>query len=256
MIKRLFQSKGKLGTKDAASSSVMTDLVPKHVAIIMDGNGRWAREHGLPRVAGHHSGMNNVREITMAADRLGIQVLTLYAFSTENWKRPKDEVDYLMNLPQEFFPKMIGELKAKNVQVRMMGHRELLPEQTLQTVEEAIKRTEGNTGLVLNFAFNYGGRKEILHSVRQLMEEAAAGSIQADQLDESMFRQYLLSGDLPDPDLLIRTSGEIRLSNFMLWQLAYAELWFTDVFWPDFTEVHFQRAVLDYQKRVRRYGGL
>ncbi|WP_213411197.1 isoprenyl transferase [Xylanibacillus composti] len=256
MIKRLFQSKGRPDAKEPAGTSVEAEGVPKHVAIIMDGNGRWAREHGLPRVAGHHTGMNNVREITMAADRLGVKVLTLYAFSTENWKRPKDEVDYLMSLPQEFFPKMIGELEEKNVQVRMMGHRELLPEQTLQTVEEAVKRTESNTGLVLNFAFNYGGRKEILHSVQRLMEEAASGAVRADQLDESLFRQYLLSGDLPDPDLLIRTSGEIRLSNFMLWQLAYAELWFTDVFWPDFTEEHFQRAIHDYQKRVRRYGGL
>ncbi len=256
MLKRLFQSKGKADSREAARSSVDKKSVPEHVAIIMDGNRRWATEHGLPRVAGHHTGMNNVREITMAADRLGVHVLTLYAFSTENWKRPKDEVDYLMGLPQEFFPKMIGELEEKNVQVRMMGHRELLPEQTLQTVEEAVKRTEKNSGLVLNFAFNYGGRKEILHSVQKLMEDAAAGTVRADQLDESMFRQYLLSGDLPDPDLLIRTSGEIRLSNFMLWQLAYAELWFTEVFWPDFTEVHFQRAILDYQKRVRRYGGL
>lgn len=233
-----------------------SERIPQHIAVVMDGNGRWAQSHGLPRVAGHHAGMNRVREITIAASKLGVKVLTLYAFSTENWKRPKDEVAFLMNLPQEFFPKMINELIENNVQVRMMGIREDLPAHTLASIDAAIERTKHNTGLILNFALNYGGRKEIVDGVIALAESVKAGVLNPSDIDEALIDKHLLTDGLPDPDLFIRTSGEIRLSNFMLWQCAYAELWFTDVCWPDFTAEHFMQAIETYQTRHRRFGGV
>jgi undecaprenyl diphosphate synthase len=230
--------------------------IPKHVAVIMDGNGRWAKRRGLPRIAGHHQGMKNVKRITIAADKIGVKVLTLYAFSTENWKRPKDEVDFLMKLPQEFFPIEIKELIEKNVQIRMTGDKEALPEHALRPIEDAIERTKHNTGLLLNFAINYGSRKEIVDGFKRMAADIVDERITLDEINEENFEHYLLTGDLPNPDLLIRTSGEIRISNFMLWQLAYSELSFTDVYWPDFSEDHFIKAVLDYQHRARRFGGL
>lgn len=232
------------------------DKVPAHVAIIMDGNGRWAKQRGLPRVAGHHSGMKNVKKITMAANDIGVKVLTMYAFSTENWKRPKEEVEFLMKLPQEFFPLEIEELIQNNVRIRMTGWREGLPDYTLSAIEGAIERTKNNTGLILNFALNYGGRKEMIAGVQDMIRDVQNGKLQPDELDESRFSSYMLTSDLPDPDLLIRTSGELRLSNFLLWQLAYSELWFTDAYWPEFTESLFLQAIAEYQRRGRRYGGL
>ncbi|OCT13922.1 isoprenyl transferase [Paenibacillus pectinilyticus] len=232
------------------------DKVPAHVAIIMDGNGRWAKQRGLPRVAGHHSGMKNVKKITMAANDIGVKVLTMYAFSTENWKRPKDEVEFLMKLPQEFFPLEIEELIQNNVRIRMTGWKEGLPDYTLKAIEGAIERTKDNTGLILNFALNYGGRKEIIAGVQDMLQDAHNGILKPDELDEAKFSSYMLTSDLPDPDLLIRTSGELRLSNFLLWQLAYSELWFTDAYWPDFTEDLFMQAIAEFQRRARRYGGV
>ncbi|WP_240417574.1 isoprenyl transferase [Paenibacillus periandrae] len=232
------------------------DNVPNHVAVIMDGNGRWAQKRGLPRVAGHHSGMKNVKKITMAANSIGVSVLTLYAFSTENWKRPKEEVDYLMKLPIEFFPKEIEELIANNVQIRMTGWHEGLPDYTLKAIQDAIEQTKNNDGLILNFALNYGSRKEMLSGVKQIAQDVQSGKLDADEIDETMFSRYMLTHPLPDPDLLIRTSGELRISNFMLWQLAYSELWFTELCWPEFTEQDFFDAVQEYQRRARRYGGL
>ncbi|UVI32532.1 isoprenyl transferase [Paenibacillus spongiae] len=254
MFKRL---RAKFGKATAASPLALdTDNIPQHIAIIMDGNGRWAKSRGLPRIAGHHTGMKAVKRITMAADRLGVKCLTLYAFSTENWKRPKAEVEFLMKLPQEFLSIELNELVEKNVQVRMMGHKEGLPPHTLEAVEEAIRQTAGNTGLVLNFALNYGSRKEMIEAVKQIAESVREGQMDLEQIDDTAFSEKLLSSGLPDPDLLIRTSGELRLSNFMLWQLAYSEMWFTDVYWPEFTEEHFHEAVREYQRRARRYGGL
>lgn len=232
------------------------DNIPTHVAIIMDGNGRWAKKRGLPRIAGHHSGMKNIKSITLAANALGIKVLTLYAFSTENWKRPKEEVDFLMKLPQEFFPLEIDELMANNVQVRMTGWKEGLPSHTLKAVEDAINRTKDNTGLILNFALNYGGRKELLDGIQQMMMDMKEGKLTPEDISEERFSDYMLTAGLPDPDLLIRTSGEQRLSNFLLWQIAYSELWFTNALWPEFTEEHFLQAIAEYQQRGRRYGGL
>ena len=237
-------------------AALKADNVPQHVAIIMDGNGRWAKERGLPRMAGHHSGMKAVKRITMAADRLGVRYLTLYAFSTENWKRPKAEVDFLMKLPQEFLSIELDDLIKNNVQVKMMGYRDSLPNYTLDAVEEAITKTAENTGLVLNFALNYGSRKEMVDAMRQIAVDVRDGRLAPEAIDESDIGSHLLSSGLPDPDLLIRTSGELRISNFMLWQLAYSELWFTDVYWPEFTDEHFYDAIREYQRRARRYGGV
>ncbi|GAB7388249.1 isoprenyl transferase [Bacillaceae bacterium] len=230
--------------------------IPVHVAIIMDGNGRWARKRNLPRMAGHRAGMKTVREITCTANELGIKVLTLYAFSTENWKRPREEVEYLMRLPLEFLQTELDELKAKNVRLRMIGYEEGLPPYTLEAVRIAQRETQGNTGLILNFALNYGSRYELTNTVVELVKKVQAGELKADEIDEATVSSHLLTKGLPDPDLLIRTSGEIRLSNFMLWQLAYTELWFTDVLWPDFTREHFIEAIREYQRRTRRYGGV
>lgn len=246
----------KQGTADAARAKLDPNHIPEHVAIIMDGNGRWASRRGLPRAAGHRSGMAAVKRVAVAASRLGVKILTLYAFSTENWKRPKEEIDYLLKLPQEFLSIEIDELMANNVQIRMMGYKEGLPEHTLEAVEEAVRRTAGNTGLILNFALNYGSRKEMLGGIRQIAEQIQQGRIRAEDLTEEMFSDLLLTAGLPDPDLLIRTSGEQRISNFMLWQIAYSELAFVDVCWPDFTEDHFYRVLSQYQQRHRRYGAL
>ncbi|WP_018660097.1 isoprenyl transferase [Heyndrickxia acidiproducens] len=230
--------------------------VPAHVAIIMDGNGRWAKKRNLPRIAGHHEGMKVVRKITRLANQLGIKVLTLYAFSTENWKRPKPEVDYLMKLPEKFLSTYLPELKEENVKVQMMGYKEQIPSHTQRAIDKAIKETEGNNGLILNFALNYGSRDEIMQAVKSILRDVKNGIMDEKELTEEVFNRYLMTNELQDPDLLIRTSGEIRLSNFMLWQLAYTEFVFTDVLWPDFNEEHFMDAIEEYQKRSRRFGGL
>ncbi len=230
--------------------------VPNHVAIIMDGNGRWAKKRALPRVAGHREGMKVVRSTTKLANSLGIKTLTLYAFSTENWKRPKNEVDYIMKLPEEFLGTFLPELIEENVQVRMMGYKEQLPLHTLKAIEKAIEDTKNNTGLILNFALNYGSRAEIMDAIKQVLNDSKKGIINENVLDEKLFSSYLMTSDLSDPDLLIRTSGEIRLSNFMLWQLAYTEFWFTDILWPDFTDKHLIEAIEVFQNRNRRFGGI
>lgn len=235
---------------------VKKEPVPEHVAIIMDGNGRWAKKRALPRVAGHHEGMKTVKRITKLANKLGIKVLTLYAFSTENWKRPKNEVEFLMKLPEEFLGTFLPELIEENVQVQMMGERNQIPKHTLSAVEKAMERTSGNDGLILNFALNYGSRAEILTAVKNIIRDAKDDILLEENLNEELFSRYLMTEHLKDPDLLIRTSGEIRLSNFMLWQLAYTEFWFTDVNWPDFKENHLLEAVEAFQRRSRRFGGL
>ncbi|MBT2681386.1 isoprenyl transferase [Bacillus sp. ISL-35] len=230
--------------------------VPSHVAIIMDGNGRWAKKRALPRVAGHHEGMKVVRKITKLANQIGVKTLTVYAFSTENWKRPKMEVDFLMKLPEEFLGTFLPELIEENVRVEMIGYMDKLPEHTRKAVGKAMEDTKDNTGLVLNFALNYGSRAEILDGVKKVMEDVRSGKISEDDLTEEVFSSYLMTKDMIDPDLLIRTSGEIRLSNFMLWQLAYTEFWFTDVLWPDFNEEHLIEAIEAFQGRQRRFGGV
>ncbi|MDO7905798.1 isoprenyl transferase [Paenibacillus sp. JX-17] len=254
MIKRVRSWWG--GQAKQAEPDIAPDNIPEHVAIIMDGNGRWAKRLGMPRIMGHQNGMKAVKRATIAADDLGIKYLTMYAFSTENWTRPKEEVDFLMRLPQEFLSIELDELIEKNVQIRMMGHGELLPSHTRQALEEGIERTKHNTGLVLNFALNYGSRLEMTEAMKRLGARIEAGELKAEEITPELIDQNLLSAGMPDPDLLIRTSGELRISNFMLWQIAYSELWFTDIFWPEFTKDHLLQAVAEYQRRTRRYGGL
>ncbi len=244
------------GTKTANTGTISKDNIPQHVAVIMDGNGRWAKRIGMPRIVGHQNGMKAVKRTAIAADELGIKYLTLFAFSTENWSRPKDEVDFLMRLPQEFLAIELDELIEKNVQVRMMGNKEHLPSHTVDALTEATRRTENNTGLVLNFALNYGSRLEITECMQALGREIEDGKLKSGDITPELIENSLLSSGMPDPDLLIRTSGELRLSNFMLWQLAYSELWFTDIYWPEFKKEHLYEAVVEYQRRSRRYGGL
>lgn len=244
---------------NAAQSIDLEKPIPSHIAIIMDGNGRWAQKRMLPRIAGHKEGMNNVKTITKHASQLGVKVLTLYAFSTENWKRPTDEVNFLMKLPVDFFDVFVPELIKENVKVNVMGYKEYLPTHTQEAVEKAINQTKDNTGMILNFALNYGSRSEMLTAVNEIVKLAKNGEI-TEEINEEQFSSYLMTAslgkDLQDPDLLIRTSGEERISNFLLWQIAYSELFFTDMFWPDFTIRHLEEAIGSYQSRNRRFGGL
>ena len=235
---------------------VKQNIIPNHIAIIMDGNGRWARKRALPRVAGHHEGMKVVRKTTKLANELGVKVLTVYAFSTENWKRPKDEVDYLLKLPEEFLGTFLPELIEENVKVQIMGDQERLPLHTVNAVTTALEKTKDNDGLILNFALNYGSRAEILQAVKKAADDLKNGHLEESQLTEERFSEYLMTNQMMDPDLLIRTSGEIRLSNFMLWQLAYTEFYFTDVLWPDFNDHELLDAIEEFQNRSRRYGGV
>ncbi|MFC4557154.1 isoprenyl transferase [Virgibacillus kekensis] len=230
--------------------------VPNHVAIIMDGNGRWAKKRGLPRIAGHKEGMDVVKEIVKAARNYNVKILTLYAFSTENWKRPKSEVEFLMKLPKEFLHIYLPELMENNVKINTIGNYDELPAHTKEAIDYAKEKTQDNDGLLLNFALNYGSRFEIIRAIRQIMTDMEGSDLSIDNLDEKIFSEYLYTKDLTDPDLLIRTSGEQRLSNFLLWQVAYSEFWFTDVLWPDFNKEIFKEALDDYQKRKRRYGGI
>lgn len=225
----------------------------------MDGNGRWAKKRHLPRFVGHKNGMENIRKIALAANGLGIKVLTLYAFSTENWARPTDEVNYLMRLPIDFFNKFMPELMENNVKVNIMGFKDEIPQKTYEVVQRAMSETADNTGMILNFAFNYGSRKEIVSAVQKIAQQAVNGEIEPNQITEQLVSDNLLTSSLKpydDPDLLIRTSGEERLSNFLLWQVAYSEFAFTDKNWPDFNEDDLKQLVNEYQKRDRRFGKL
>lgn len=230
--------------------------LPEHIAIIMDGNGRWAKKRGLPRTAGHAAGMIRLREMIRAVDELGIHVLTLYSFSTENWKRPKKEVDYLMKLPIKFLKSDLQELIERNVKVQMLGDVSETPKSTRAALMEFVDQTKENTGLTVNFAINYGARGEITTAVRQMVDDVLSGKLDKEQVNEEIFSKYLLTHGLPDPDLVIRTSGEIRISNFLLWQIAYSELWFTETLWPDFSKKLLYQAIDEFQKRSRRYGAV
>lgn len=233
--------------------------IPKHVAIIMDGNGRWAEAKGLKRSAGHEEGVEAIRRVSLSANKLGIKVLTLYAFSTENWKRPVNEIHYLMKLPGRFFKRFIPELMENNVKVIMTGFEERVPDFTKKDIHKAVEETKENTGMVLNFAFNYGGRAEITAAVQKIVRDVLHGEVQPNKIDEDLIASYLLTaslGEEQDVDYLIRTSGEQRLSNFLLWQNAYSEFYFTSEYWPDFNEQLFKKAIIEYQSRNRRFGGV
>lgn len=250
---------GKKEVSSASNAKLDPTRIPNHIAIIMDGNGRWAQKRHLPRVAGHKQGMQTVKTVTIAASELGVKVLSLYAFSTENWKRPSSEVNYLMQLPIKFFSTFVPDLVKHNVRVMVMGDITKLPAGTQKAVNDAIKDTADCDGMILNFALNYGSRDEIIRATKHIAEKVAAGEISSEQIDEQLLSQNMMSaklGDLADPDLLIRTSGEERISNFMLWQIAYSELEFTDVYWPDFNRASLEDAIIEFQGRHRRYGGL
>lgn len=232
------------------------DLLPRHVAVIMDGNGRWARQRGLPRVMGHRAGVEALKRTLRLCGQWGIGALTAYAFSTENWNRPDEEVSFLMTLFERVLEREIEALDKEQVRVRFLGDLEQLSAPLQAQINDATARTAENTGIHLNICTNYGGRRELVRAARRLAERAAAGTLDPSRIDEEIFEAELHTAGMVDPDLLIRTSGEQRISNFLLWQLAYAELHITEVLWPDFGYDHLQQAFVDYQGRRRRFGGL
>ena len=229
---------------------------PHHVAIIMDGNGRWAKARGLPRVAGHRRGAGAVRRVIRGAGELGIPVLTLFAFSTENWTRPADEVSDLMGLLRHYLRHELEEFGRNGARLRVIGERSRLAPDIVSDIADAEQRTRSNTRIDVNICINYGSRDEIVRATRSLARKVAAGELAADRIDETMFERELLTAGVPDPDLLIRTSGEQRISNFLLWQCAYAELVFVDTLWPDFGKDHLEQAIAEFRRRERRYGGV
>jgi undecaprenyl diphosphate synthase len=230
--------------------------LPRHVAIIMDGNGRWARQRHRPRVEGHRAGIAAVRDVVETSARLGLEVLTLYAFSVENWKRPKTEVATLMALLKRYLRMELATLRKNNIRFQVIGRMQELRQDVRRELELGMERTRDCSGLLFNIALNYGGRAEITDAVRGLVRDMLANGRDPERIDDGLLSSYLYTAGQPDPDLLIRTSGEMRISNFLLWQIAYAEIWVTDVLWPDFRRRHLLQAVVDFQKRERRYGGI
>lgn len=241
-------------------TELILDNIPNHIGIIMDGNGRWAKKRLKPRIMGHKAGMDALQKVTIAASTLGVKVLTVYAFSTENWSRPEDEVKFIMDLPVTFFDKYVPELHKNNVRIQMIGDRKRLPKETLAALDNALEKTRHNSGLVLNFALNYGGRSELVETVRELAQEVLDARLNPGDITEDLISGRLMTSQLPylyrDPDLVIRTSGELRTSNFLPWQIAYSELYFTDTLWPDFDQEALKEAISDYNLRHRRFGGL
>ena len=230
----------------------MTDNNPRHIGIILDGNGRWAKKRHMPRTYGHKKGSERVFDIVRYSNELGIKYLTLYAFSTENWKRPKDEVSFLMNLISVFINDKLDEIHSQNCKLKILGDTSILPKSAIESIERASKKTENNTGLNLNIAINYGGRNEIVKAVKEIIQEG----IDPSNIDEDTISNHLYTKGMPDPDLIIRTGGEIRISNFLIYQLAYSEFYFTQVLWPDFDREQLDLAIENYKGRFRRFGGL
>ncbi len=242
--------------KDELKSQIDMSNLPNHIAIIMDGNGRWAKERQKPRNYGHQIGVERVKEVVEVAGNIGIKHLTLYAFSTENWKRPKNEIEGLMKLLVLYINHELNKIHKNNVVVKVLGDITKLPDTPRKEVEKAIERTKNNTGMILNIGLNYGGRDDIIYGIKNLLREVKMGKMDIDDLDEETFSNYLYTKGQPDPDLLIRPSGELRISNFLLYQIAYTEFWFSDIYWPDFREENFYQAIIDYQNRERRFGGI
>lgn len=230
------------------------ERIPQHVAIIMDGNGRWAKSKGLDRIFGHREGVDSVDKVMEAASDLGVKYITLYAFSTENWNRPEQEVNALMEILSQELKKYIEKISKNNVRLMVVGDKSRLSQLTLSNLSEAEKMTEMNTGLTMILAISYSSRWEIVEAAKRIDSEVKAGSLNVDQIDEKVFSDHLATAGIPDPDLLIRTSGELRISNFLMWQLSYSELYFTPVSWPEFKKEQFFEAIIDYQKRERRFG--
>jgi len=235
---------------------IYKENLPRHIAIIMDGNGRWAKQRDLPRAQGHIEGVKRVEDIVNASREIGIEVVTLFTFSTENWNRPDDEVLMLMKIITTVLERKVKKLKKDNMRFHTIGRREGIPESLLKTIDMVVKETKDNTGVIMNMAFNYGGRMEMIDAVKDIATQVCQNKLKIDDVNEETINQALYTKDLPDPDLLIRTSGELRISNFLLWQLSYAELYFTEKLWPDFTAEEYEKAILDYQQRERRFGNL
>lgn len=242
--------------EQALVSAIDFDRLPRHVAIIMDGNGRWAKSRHLPRLEGHRAGVESVRSVVETAARLGLPALTVFAFSTENWKRPTDEVSGLMGLLKLYIRRELKTLQENNIRFGVVGGLDGLPKDVRDELRRGIDGTADRTGLQFSLALNYSGRSELTDVVRRIAEGARSGTIDPSTIDEAVIERYLFTAHLPEPDLLIRTSGELRVSNFLLWQIAYAEIWVTDVLWPDFRRRHLLQAIADFQKRERRYGGV
>jgi undecaprenyl diphosphate synthase len=234
--------------------SLVKERLPRHVAVIMDGNGRWAEKRSLSRIEGHKQGVKAIRDTVETARRLGIKVLTLYAFSQENWSRPEQEVRALMRLLKEYLKRELQEMLDNDIRLVAIGNLEDLPLDVRKTLRETIKKTRGRSGMILNLAISYSGRAEILRAVKKICQDHSRGKLRTQGITSEAFSRYLFTDGLPEPDLLIRTSGESRLSNFLLWQVAYTELYVTDTLWPDFRKKDFIKALLDYQKRERRFG--
>ncbi|MGF7057132.1 isoprenyl transferase [Brassicibacter mesophilus] len=243
-------------SSDSLLETIDINNLPKHVAIIMDGNGRWAKRRFLPRTAGHREGVERVKEIVEASGDLGIKHLTLYAFSTENWSRPRDEVDTLMKLLVEYLKKELDILHRNNVKISVLGDLNKLPQLPRKEVHRAIEKTKNNNRLILNIALNYGGRDEIVNATKKIANDVALNNIEIENIDEELFEKYLYTDNQPDPDLLIRASGEQRISNFLLYQIAYTEFVFTETLWPEFNKEHLYNAIIEYQRRKRRFGGI
>ena len=232
------------------------DGQPKHIAIIMDGNGRWAQKQGLPRIEGHRRGVSSVRRTVEECARLGVQQLTLYCLSSENWKRPQHELDFLMHLLEQYMIEERALIMEQNISVRVIGRRDGIPDRVLSEIDKTIQLSESNTGTRLCLAINYGGRREMVDAVKQIVDDVGSGELQKEAITEDLISKYLYTSGMPDPDLLIRTAGEMRVSNFLLWQISYAELWITDKCWPEFQESDLHQAMHDFANRDRRFGGL
>jgi len=239
-----------------SSIQVPAEKMPRHIAVIMDGNGRWAQQRGLPRIDGHRQGAESVRRVTEESARLGIEQLTLYCLSSENWKRPADELDFLMELLQKYMSQQRDKIMEHNVQVTVIGRREGLQENVLREIDKTVALSRGNTGLKVCLAINYGARAELVDAMRSIAREVQAGRLDPADIAEATIDAHLYTAGIPEPDLLIRTAGEMRVSNFLLWQISYAEIWVTDCCWPDFDEAQLHQAIRDYAARDRRFGGL
>jgi undecaprenyl diphosphate synthase len=237
-------------------SDLTKDRLPRHIAIIMDGNGRWARGRGLPRIEGHRNGVTSVRRVTEECARLGIDQITLYCLSSENWKRPAEELDFLMQLLQQYLVEERPRIMEHNIRVKWIGRREGLPAEAIRALDETVRLSSGNTGLCVCMAINYGGRAELVDAVRSIADEVRGGTLDPAAIDEAAISARLYTAGMSEPDLLIRTANEMRVSNFLLWQISYAEIWVTDVYWPDFDEAQLHAALRSYAARERRFGGL
>ena len=248
--------KNMFNKKNQNKSNIDYNRLPAHIAIIMDGNGRWAKKRALPRSVGHREGAKTLKEISTFCGEIGIKYLTVYAFSTENWKRPKSEVDALMNLLLDYLKNAETHIGGKNVRIQVVGDISVFDDKIKKEIDRVTKLTSQNTGLTLNIALNYGSRDEIVHAVRKIVQEVTLGKLEVDNINEKVLNDRLYTATTPDPDLLIRPGGEKRLSNFLLWQSAYTEFWYTDVLWPDFKKEHILHAIIEYQKRNRRFGGI